>query len=116
RCVENASFDWETEARQNRAWIRQQDAEYLRRTGLCDVMARHGAQYLNVTEAYWDEGCAEPAGFVPQALMQYLGCPLISFAKFKGPTRLSISNLFGLIPAPLRSARHGPKIPSFRAV
>jgi hypothetical protein len=116
RFLENASFDWETEARQNRAWIRQQDAEYLRRTGLCDVMARHGAQYVNVTEAYWDEGRPELAGFVPQALLQYRGCPLISFAKFKGPTRLSISNLFGLIPAPLRSAWHGPNITYFARV
>jgi sirohydrochlorin ferrochelatase len=117
RCLEDAVFDWETEARQNRAWIRQQDAEYLRRTGLSDVMARHGAQYFNVTEAYWDEDSGvEPAGFVPQALLQYRGCPLISFAKFKGPTRLSISNLFGLIPAPLRSAWHGPNITYFARV
>jgi len=128
RCVENAAFDWETEARQNRGWIRQQDAEYLRRTGLCDVLARHGAQYLNVTEAYWDEACMAPeeisvtlhhpelASFVPQALLPYRGCPLISFAKFKGPTRLSISNFFGLIPAPLRSAWHGPNITYFARV
>ena len=117
RCLEDAAFNWETEARRNRAWIRQQDAEYLRRTGLCDVLARHGAQYVNVTEAYWDEDCAAPEEiFVPQVLMQYRGCPLISFAKFKGPTRLSISNLFGLIPAPLRSAWHGPNITYFARV
>jgi hypothetical protein len=128
RCVENASFDWETEARQNRAWIRQQEAEYLRRTGLWDVLQRHGAHYVNVTEAYWDESCVaageigvhlrhpELAGFVPQALLQYRGCPLISFAKFKGPTRLSTSNLFGLIPSPLRSAWHGPNITWFARV
>jgi sirohydrochlorin ferrochelatase len=128
RCLESAWFDWETEARQNRAWIRQQEAEYLRRTGLCDVLARHGAQYVNVTEAFWDESCVAPgeigvrlhhpelAGFVPQALLPYRGCPLISFAKFKGPTRLSISNLFGLIPAPLRSAWHGPNITWFARV
>ena len=128
RCLENAPFDWETEARQNRAWIRRQDAEYLRRTGLCDILSRHGAQYLNVTEAYWDEACIGPeeisvrlhhpdfAGFVPQALLPYRGCPLISFAKFKGPTRLSISNLFGLIPAPLRSEWHGPNITYFARV
>ena len=39
-----AGFDWETEAREHRAWIRQQDAEYLRRTGLADVMAKHHAR------------------------------------------------------------------------
>ena len=34
RNLENAGFDWETERARHRAWIRQQDAEYLRRTGL----------------------------------------------------------------------------------
>ncbi|HEV8040112.1 MAG TPA: hypothetical protein VGP62_14690 [Bryobacteraceae bacterium] len=110
RNLENAGFDWETEARSNRAWIRQQDAEYLRRTGLADVMVRHGAEYFNVTEAWWDEDCKTAEGYVPEALLAYRGCPLISFAKFKGSTRLSVSNLFGLIPEPLRAAWHGPNL------
>jgi hypothetical protein len=38
---------------------------------------------------------------------------MLSFAKFKGPTRLGISNMFGLIPLPLRSAWHGPNITWF---
>jgi hypothetical protein len=124
-----ANFDWETEARQNRAWIRQQDAEYLRRTGLAEVMARHGAQYVNVTESFWGEDCvpaddvnrvleqrgvtlhrSELAQIVPRILFEVAGCPMISFAKFKGPTRLSISNMFGLLPEPLRAAWHGPNI------
>jgi len=118
RNIEKAGFDWETEARENRAWIRQQDAEYLRRTGLADVIAKRGAQYVNVTEAYWDEAPArtEMPGYVPQALLPYSGCPMISFAKFKGPTRLAISNLFGLIPDPLRSSWHGPNITYFARV
>jgi hypothetical protein len=41
---------------------------------------------------------------------------MISFAKFKGPTRLAISNLFGLIPDPLRSAWHGPNVTYFARV
>jgi hypothetical protein len=41
---------------------------------------------------------------------------MISFAKFKGPTRLAISNLFGLIPDPLRSSWHGPNITYFARV
>jgi sirohydrochlorin ferrochelatase len=123
-------FDWETEARENRAWIRQQDAEYLRRTGLTGVLARHNAQYVNVTEAFWDGECAcrceverevqlghpELADFMPQVLLQFRGCPLISFAKVKGATRLGISNLFGLIPDPLRSRWHGPNIIWFARV
>jgi hypothetical protein len=121
RNLEEGGFNWETEARDHRAWIRQQEAEYLRRTGLADVMAKHSAQYVNVTEAYWDEGCVAPArtgvpSYVPQVLLPYAGCPMISFAKFKGPTRLAISNLFGLIPDPLRSAWHGPNITYFARV
>jgi sirohydrochlorin ferrochelatase len=129
RNVGDATFDWETGARENRAWIRQQDAEYLRRTGLAEVIAHHGAQYVNITESFWDEDCAdanevnsvleqrgvtfhhpELAGFVPRVLLEYAGCPMISFAKFKGPTRLSIANMFGLLPEPLRAAWHGPNI------
>jgi len=114
RNLGDAAFDWETEARKNRAWIRQQEAEYLRRTGIHDVLTRHRAEYLNVTEAFWDEdNSGDPAQFVPQALLPLRGCPLLSFAKFKGPTRLGISNLFGLIPLPLRSAWHGPNITWF---
>jgi sirohydrochlorin ferrochelatase len=110
RNLGDAQFDWETEARANRAWIRQQDAEYLRRTGLAEVMTRHKAQYVNVTEACWD---GDP---VPKRLREYAGCPLISYAKMKGPTRLGISNLFGLIPEPLRSRWHGPNITYFARV
>src|SRR5258708_22096099 len=83
-------FDWETQARENRAWIRQQDAEYLRRTGLADVLARHNAQYVNVTEAFWDGECAcrcdverqvqlhhpELPQFMPTVLLQFRGGPL----------------------------------------
>jgi sirohydrochlorin ferrochelatase len=114
RNTEDAGFDWEKEARDNRAWIRQQEAEYLRRTGLADVLAKHRAEYVNITEAYWDGACNEDN--VPEVLLQYAGCPMISFAKFKGPTRLAISNLFGLIPDPLRSAWHGPNITYFARV
>ena len=56
------------------------------------------------------------AGFVPSVLMELQGIPLISFARFKGPTRLGISNLFGLIPHPLRTAWHGPDITYFASV
>ena len=58
RNVGGLDIDWETDAEQHRTWIRQQDTEFLRRTGLAEVIARHGAQYLNVTEAWWDGACA----------------------------------------------------------
>jgi hypothetical protein len=133
RNVGGLDIEWEADAAQHRAWIRQQETEFLRRTGLADVIAKHRAQYLNVTEAWWDGACApaeevqaalggavlqnpELAGFVPSVLMDLRGTPLISFARFKGPTRLGISNLFGLIPHPLRTAWHGAAITDFAAV
>lgn len=126
-------FDWEKDAEPHRTWIRQQEIEFLRRTGLSEVIARHGAQYLNVTEAWWDGACApaeevraaigdvelrrpELAGFVPSVLMELRDTPLISLARFKGPTRLGISNLFGLIPHPLRTEWHGTGVPDFASV
>src|SRR5579859_673649 len=135
RNLGGADFAWETEARHHRAWIRQQDMEYLQRTGLAEVLERHRAQYLNVTEAFWDGACApaqdietllsehavtlrhpELAEFVPAALLTLRGAPFLSCARFKGSTRLGISNLFGLIPAPLRSAWHGANITDFSSV
>ena len=114
RNMGGAEFDWESEAKQNRAWIRQQEGEYLRRTGLQEVLARRKAEYVNVTEEFWNEGAeCDPAAFVPRVLLDLQGCPMLSFAKFKGPTRLGISNMFGLIPLPLRSAWHGPNITWF---
>jgi hypothetical protein len=133
RNVGGADIDWETDAARHRTWVRQQDVEFLRRTGLADVIARHRAQYLNVTEAWWDGACTpaedvraalggvslrhpELADFVPSALMELRGAPMISLARFKGPTRLGISNLFGLIPRPLRTEWHGPDITHFASV
>ena len=116
RNLGDSRFDWETESRANRAWIAQQDAGYLRRTGLADVIAKHRAQYVNVTECFWDEDCADAENFIPQVLRDLQGSPMISFAKIKGPTRLAISNLFGLIPEPLRARWHGPNITYFARV
>jgi hypothetical protein len=128
-------LDWETDARAHRGWLRDQEAEFLRRTGLHDVLARHRAHYVNITEAYWDGACApraqvldllaergvrladdELADFVPAIVVEHLGAPFVSFARFKGPTRLGIANCFGLLPPPLRSRFHGPTIDHFARV
>jgi len=127
--------DWETDPRAHRTWLRDQEAEFLRRTGITDVLTRHRAHYVNVTEAYWDGACAAPehvravltergvvlrdgelAGFVPEIVLEHLGAPFVSFARFKGPTRLAIANCFGLLPPPLRSHYHGPTIDHFARV
>ena len=135
RNLGGAAWDWAKDSRQHRAWIAGQEAEYLRRTGLADVMRQHKAQYLNVTEALWDGRCApresieailQEAGVrlhhpdltacVPEALLAHRGAPFISFARFKGPTRLAVANLFGLIPDVLRTAWHGPNVAHFARV
>jgi sirohydrochlorin ferrochelatase len=133
RNLGGANWDWEIHAREHRAWIQQQELEFLSRTGLAQVIAQHGAQYLNITEAWWDGACApeeeirtavgdvslrhpELVSFVPSVLLAHRGIPFLSFARFKGPTRLGISNLFGLLPHPLRSAWHGPNITYFASV
>lgn len=135
RNLGGAAWDWAKDSRQHRAWIAGQEAEYLRRTGLADVMRQHKAQYLNVTEAFWDGRCApredieailqeagvrlhhpDLAAYVPEALLAHRGAPFISFARFKGPTRLAVANLFGLIPDVLRTAWHGPNMAHFARV
>ena len=135
RNLGGATWDWAKHSRQHRAWIAEQEAEYLRRTGLADVIRKHKAQYLNVTEAFWDGRCAPQesveailreagvqlhhptlAACVPEVLLAHRGAPFISFARFKGPTRLSVANLFGLIPDVLRTAWHGPDMAHFARV
>ncbi|HEY0478011.1 MAG TPA: hypothetical protein VGD37_10830 [Kofleriaceae bacterium] len=130
-----ADVDWGRDARAHRTWLRDQEAEFLRRTGIADVLARHRARYVNVTEAYWDGACAPRgdvlgilgergvrladealADFVPAVVLDHLGAPFVSLARFKGPTRLGISNCFGLLPPPLRSDFHGPTIDHFARV
>ncbi len=106
--------------------LRQQDAWFLATTGIGDVLARHGAEYVNVTEAVWS-GQVAPAvdvaarvearygaidqpelyGYVPQRLFDLAGCMLLSLARFKPPWSLSLKNLFGLIPDPFRDRWHG---------
>jgi hypothetical protein len=128
-------FDWEREAREHRVWIRSEEQRYLSGTGLDQVLRARRASYVNVTEAWWDEQCAPAAavrevlaergielyfeellGYVPRVLFELRGAPMLSYARFKGPTRLSLSNLFGLLPQPLRAAWHGPNITYFARV
>ena len=135
RNLGGAAWDWAKDSQRHRAWIAEQEAEYLRRTGLADVIRQHKAQYLNVTEAFWDGQCAPRerieailheagvqlhhpalAAYVPEALLALRGSPFISFARFKGPTRLSVANLFGLIPDVLRTSWHGPNLTHFARV
>jgi len=49
---ENGRANWE--------WIREQDKLFRDREGISEVLARHGAEYLNVTEEVW-QGRVAPA-------------------------------------------------------
>ena len=128
--MRNPGWDWVRKG----AWdeIRRQDAWFLDSFGFSDLFEEHGVEYLNVTEEVWSKRTADlgevkaqvetrysPAsseavyGFLPSRLHEMRGCPLISLGKVKGiggsyPS-LTMKNLFGLIPDPLRSWWHGPK-------
>jgi len=111
--------------------IRRQDRWFMDEYGLTDVLTDHGAEYVNVTEEVWQGRIADPASVkeaveerfepiqeerlydnFPEALHAHRGAPFISYGKIKGiggsyPS-LTVKNLFGLIPDPLRSWWHGP--------
>ncbi len=87
RNLGGAEFDWETEAKENRAWIRQQEAEFLRRTGLHDVLVRHRAEFVNVTEAFWDEdaGDGDPTKLRAPMSARLSWLPDVEFRQIQGP-------------------------------
>lgn len=132
---EGVDWDWESECVAHRDWISNEERVYRESTGLQEVIDRHGATILNVTEAAWDGQCAsrdrvldvletrgvtptvpELCDAIPAVMLDHLDRPLISFARFKGPTRMSISNCFGLLPGPYRGAWHGPDVTYFSRV
>jgi uncharacterized protein (DUF362 family) len=112
--------------------IRRQDQWFIEEYGFRDLFDELGAEYVNVTEEAWAGRNVDPSivkeavekkfrpafteklyGFMPQALHDLRGSPLISFGKVKGiggsyPS-LTLKNLFGLVPDPLRPWWHGPK-------
>ncbi|MHB8947160.1 MAG: DUF362 domain-containing protein [Bacillota bacterium] len=114
-----------------RDWIRRQERDYLTRLGLYDVMARHGVEYINITEEVW-AGRTAPAdavrglveekygrvghpelyASVPQKLYDLRSHTLIDLARVKmtsPSTRdfsLTMKNLFGLVPPPSRMGYH----------
>lgn len=128
--MRHPSWDW---IRAKGRWdqIRRQDRWFLDEHGFTDLFDEHGVEYVNVTEEVWQGRTADPRkvkeaveaqfapvfkerlyGYVPRRLYELRGATLISFGKVKGirgtfPS-LTMKNLFGLIPDPLRSWWHGP--------
>lgn len=128
--MKHPGWDW---IREEGRWdqLRKQDKWFLDEYGFTDLFEEQGVEYVNVTEEVWrgrttDAGKIREAvdarfapvfreelySCIPQKLYELRGATLISFGKVKGirgtfPS-LTMKNLFGLIPDPLRSWWHGP--------
>ena len=128
--LRNPGWEW---VREGGRWeeIRRQDAWFLEEFGFADLFEERGVEYVNVTEEAWMGRTVDPEivreaveerhspafterlyGLLPERLHELRGSPLISYGKVKGiggayPS-LTLKNVFGLIPDPLRSWWHGP--------
>ena len=128
--MKHPNWDW---IKNGNRWteIRKQDKWFLDEFGFTDLFNEHEVEYVNVTEEVWQGRIAdvekvkkavetrfppvlreELYGLIPQRLYELRGSTLISLGKVKGirgayPS-LTMKNLFGLIPDPLRSWWHGP--------
>lgn len=111
--------------------IRRQDKWFLDEHGFTDLFEEFGIDYVNVTEEVWNGRVVDPSevkrevedrfapvftdklyGVLPRKLYDLKDSTLISFGKVKGVMStfpsLTMKNLFGLIPDPLRTWWHGP--------
>ena len=128
--MKHPNWDW---IKKEGRWdeMRKQDKWFLEEFGFTDLFSEYGVDYVNVTEEVW-QGRTADAGkikkaletrftlvfkeelykYIPQRLYDLRDATFISFGKVKGirgtfPS-LSMKNVFGLIPDPLRSWWHGP--------
>jgi len=127
--MKHPDWDW---VRSEGRWdeIRKQDEWFLDKFGFTDLFREYGVEYVNVTEEVWQERTVDPEtikktvetcyppvlkeelyGYIPKCLYELKDATFISFGKVKGirgtyPS-LTMKNLFGLIPDPLRSWWHG---------
>lgn len=106
-------------------FFKSMDDWFLTSTGINDVLNKHKAEYINITDEIWrgnvadsdkiKQLCESKFGVVtnphlyknvPQKIFELKGSPLISLAKIKIDSSygasLSIKNMFGLIPDPTR--------------
>ena len=128
--LEHPDWGW---AKEEGRWeeIRRQDRWFLDEHGFSDLFEEFGVEYVNVTEEVWRGRTADPEavreaveerfapafterlyGFLPRRLHDLRGSTMISLGKVKGiggayPS-LTVKNMFGLIPDPLRVWWHGP--------
>lgn len=109
--------------------FKKQDEWFLASTGIGEVLKKHQAQYLNITNDVWSGNMADPEqikslvesqfepvvfkelySYIPKQLFDLKGSDFISFAKAKKEKEyaftLSTKNLFGLIPDPTRYPKY----------
>lgn len=128
--LNNPSWDW---IKEKGKWthLKKQDEWFLSEFGFSDLFSEFGVKYINITEEIWQgramnknivkevvEGKFSPVyneklyQIFPKVLNKYNNGIFISLGKVKGikgsyPS-LTLKNMFGLIPDPLRSWWHGP--------
>jgi hypothetical protein len=111
-------------------WIKEQDDWFLRFSGIDKVLAKHGVDYINVTEEVWSDRTLdveevrdlvdpryglltsqELYRVVPSKIYELRDSTLISMnysRQMEGGVSLSTKNIFGLIPDPARYGKwHG---------
>ena len=125
------------QAKEHLDCLREQDRHFLSDTDIDEILDRHNAEFLNVTEEIWSGRDADARevsrlverryppiknpdlyGCVPQKLLDLRGAPMLNLAKLKLANAgtdavqfsLSMKNLFGLIPEPSRTSYHGKNL------
>jgi hypothetical protein len=111
-------------------WIKEQDDWFLRFSGIDKVLAKHGVDYINVTEEVWSDRTLDAEEVrdlvdpryglltsqelyrvVPSKIYELRDSTLISMnysRQMEGGVSLSTKNIFGLIPDPARYGKwHG---------
>jgi uncharacterized protein (DUF362 family) len=106
-------------------FFKKMDDWFLKKTGIGEVLNKHNAKYISITDEIWKGGGVKPATIsssvekeyepvaikkmyemVPKSLFELKGASIISFAKAKIDSAyggsFSIKNMFGLIPDPDR--------------
>jgi len=110
--------------------LRRSDEWFLKTSGIGDVLKKHGAEYVNVTEEVWNKRTVNPEtiseaaskypqiaakefyAHVPQRLYDLRKGTFLSLAKYRlnhDPIcfSLTLKNFFGMIPGPGRAKYHG---------
>lgn len=138
-CYTNARTDQSRilqphEGQEHLDWLREQDQQFFKSSGLGQTLKKHDAEFINITEEVWAGRTVKPEVIseivekkfrpivhpqlyaqVPEKLYRKRNSTLLNLAKFKAMNKaspkpffsLAMKNLFGLIADPNRSEYHG---------